>query len=42
MRPPKSELGLVKREKILGCLLNRAHRYGLTGDEITIAGGPDR
>ena len=28
MRLPKAELALVEREKVLGYLLNRTHRYG--------------
>ena len=28
MRLPEAELALVEREKVLGYLLNRAHRYG--------------
>ena len=28
MRLPQAELALVEREKVLGYLLNRAHRYG--------------
>jgi hypothetical protein len=28
MRLPKAELALVEREKVVGYLLNRAHRYG--------------
>jgi hypothetical protein len=27
MRLPEAELALVEREKVLGYLLNRAHRY---------------
>ena len=28
MRLPEAEFALVEREKVLGYLLNRAHRYG--------------
>ena len=39
---PEAELALVERKKVLGFLLNRANRYGLTGDKTIIASGPDQ